>query len=141
VPPPDEAVMPKAPARVQASRAAMPSPSAPRASGSTSQILALAMRSSGSGTTSVAATLRTGGSGDRTSSNVIPSPQTRKETPDASETDAILRDETKRTPNPGGREKPRRDYMVVVLVFLSILALASLIGLVSTVWMIMNLTQ
>jgi serine/threonine-protein kinase len=57
VPPPDPSWLPEPPARVVLARAATPSPSAPRVSGSTSQILAAAMRS-GSGSTSSSATRR-----------------------------------------------------------------------------------
>jgi serine/threonine-protein kinase len=57
VPPPDPSWLPEPPARVQIARAATPSPSAPRVSGSTSQILAAAMRT-GSGSTPGSATRR-----------------------------------------------------------------------------------
>ena len=99
VPVPDDAVMPKPAARVLASRAAVPNSSAPRASGSTSQILAMAMRS-GSGSTGSSATLRSGGgSNDKPGSSVISSPGLRKGTPNPGETDALQRAETRRTPS------------------------------------------
>jgi serine/threonine-protein kinase len=49
VPPPEPEWLPVTPARVSIVRAAVPGPSAPRMSGSTSQILAAAMRTGGSG--------------------------------------------------------------------------------------------
>ncbi|HXD85568.1 MAG TPA: serine/threonine-protein kinase [Urbifossiella sp.] len=94
VPPPRDEWIPQPAARVMASRAALPSASAPRASGSTSQILALAMRS-GSGTTGMAATLR---SGDKGGSNVIATPGTRPIVTDPGETDRMQGEETQRTP-------------------------------------------
>ncbi|HEY2911217.1 MAG TPA: serine/threonine-protein kinase, partial [Gemmataceae bacterium] len=94
VPPPPEEWIPQPAARVMASRAALPSASAPRASGSTSQILALAMRS-GSGTTGMAATLR---SSDKGGSNVIATPGTRPTVIDPGETDRMQGEETQRTP-------------------------------------------
>lgn len=116
VPPPDDAVMPKTPARVQASRAAMPS-AGPRVSGSTSQILTLAMRSSGSGSTSMTATLRgTGGS------SVIGAP-TPRTTPDSAETNAMHREETRRTPK---REpEPRRFPWAIALAMTFVVAVAA----------------
>jgi serine/threonine protein kinase len=92
--PPDEELMTKAPARVVASRSATPGSSAPRASGSTSQILALAMRS-GSGTTSTSATLRSSG---KPGSSVLTTPEPRRGEAGAGETDALQCDETRRTP-------------------------------------------
>lgn len=97
VSPPDESVMPTQSARVLASRAAVPGSSTPRVSGSTSQILALAMRS-GSGSTSTSSTLRLGGSGGKPGSSVISTPEPRKGVPDPGETDALQREETRRTP-------------------------------------------
>ena len=57
VPPPDPSWLPEPPARVAIARAATPSPSAPRVSGSTSQILAAALRT-GSGSMSGSGTRR-----------------------------------------------------------------------------------
>jgi serine/threonine protein kinase len=117
VPPPAESVMPKAPARVQASRAAMPA-AGPRVSGSTSQILALAMRSSGSGSTSMSATMRrTGGP-----SSVITSPPPRQ-TPDSAETTAIERDATRRTP-PKQPADPRRISWPIIVAMGFVVAAA-----------------
>jgi serine/threonine-protein kinase len=59
VAPPDPACLPEAPARVAVSRAAVPGAGAPRASGSTSQILAAAMRG-GSGSLSGSSSRRAG---------------------------------------------------------------------------------
>jgi len=129
VPPPDEAVMPKAPARVLASRAVLPS-AGPRASGSTSQILALAMRS-GSGSTNMSATRLAGG---RSSSNVITSPGPRPAR-DAAETNALHGEETRRTPSkplpPGERrgesepEPNRRRSRKKLLAIAAAIALAA----------------
>jgi len=98
VPPPADELMPQPTARVLAARSAGP-PSAPRASGSTSQILALAMRSgNGSGVKSVPPrTVRgaddsSSGSG---SSTILPTPP-RKD--GSSETDAVALEVTRRTP-------------------------------------------
>jgi eukaryotic-like serine/threonine-protein kinase len=108
VPPPDESVMPKTPARVQASRTAQPT-TGPRISGTTSQILALAMRS-GSETTNMSAIHRTVGG-----SSVIGLPAPRQ-APSSSETDALHREETRRTPSMPVRpdlspdESPRRGF-------------------------------
>jgi serine/threonine-protein kinase len=113
VAPPEEAVLPKTPARVQASRAAMPV-AGPRVSGSTSQILTLAMRSSGSGSISTAATIRgTGGSSVIGMSN----PRT---TPDSAETHAMRREETRRTPKP----EPRRFPWMIAFILLLVVAVA-----------------
>ncbi|MFO0804728.1 MAG: serine/threonine-protein kinase [Gemmataceae bacterium] len=113
VAPPDDAVLPKTPARVQASRAAMPA-AGPRVSGSTSQILTLAMRSSGSGSIGTAATVRgTGGS----SVIGMPNPRT---TPDSAETTAMQREETRRTPKP----EPRRFPWVIAFLMLFVVAIA-----------------
>ena len=96
--PPDDSVIPKAPARVLASRAAVPM-SAPRVSGSTSQILALAMRS-GSGSISTASMFRSGGGGgDKPGSHVIPTSGMLRIVPGPGETDALQREETRRTPS------------------------------------------
>ncbi|MDB5310604.1 MAG: prkC 41 [Gemmataceae bacterium] len=111
VPPPAESLMPTPPPRVMASRSAVPG-SAPRVSGSTSQILALAMRS-GSGVGSSSATHRplpggpgTGGGatdGGRGSA-VIPTPGARPGTADpSSETDAMQMEITQRTPGKEAR--------------------------------------
>ena len=125
VPLPADAVMPKAPARVQASRAALPI-AGPRVSGSTSQILALAMRSTGSGTTSMSATIRkTGGP-----SSVITSPPPRT-TPDSAETNAIQREETRRTPNKQAEPKPEKPagspWPIAIVMMLVVAAAAAAI--------------
>jgi eukaryotic-like serine/threonine-protein kinase len=142
VEPPDESVMPKPPARVQASRAAMPGSSAPRASGSTSPILALAMRS-GSGTTAMSATQRRGGSADKPGSSVISAPGPRKGIPDPGETDALQRDETRSTPTrpldpeipAPGEAKPglrRTVPLPIVIAMAAVIALAAAtIGLIA----------
>jgi len=102
IPLPDEALMPRPPLRVLATRSASPSSSAPRVSGSTSQILALAMRT-GSGSVGQSATHRSaasgGGSGDKHGSSVIPTPGPRTgNAKPAAETDALQREETQLTP-------------------------------------------
>ena len=109
VPPPDDSVMPKAPARVQASRAAMPS-AGPRVSGSTSQILALAMRGSGSSSTSMTATMRKKAGGP---SSVITSPP-RRSTPDSAETSVMQREETRRTDKPRTPEPKRFPWAIAI---------------------------
>jgi serine/threonine-protein kinase len=107
VPPPEESVMPKAPARVQASRAATPA-AGPRVSGSTSQILALAMRS-GSSAIGMSATQRA--LPDKPGSSVISSPGLRKGPPDSGETDSLRSDDTRRTT---GRPKPEPEEPATV---------------------------
>jgi len=120
VPPPDDEVMPKTPARVQASRAAMPN-AGPRVSGSTSQILALAMRSSGSGAVGNSATIRrSGGEG----SSVIgpPAPRT---TPDSAETNAMHREETRRTPSEQAKPAPRSFPWAIAVTMMLVVAAAA----------------
>jgi serine/threonine-protein kinase len=96
---PDEELMPVPPARVQAARGAVPKTSAPRASGSTSQILAMAMRS-GSGSSS-GAVARQPDRGSGSGSNAIGTPGSRPGLTDPSaETDAMAVEATRRTPSP-----------------------------------------
>ena len=143
--PPDDSVMPKAPARVLASRAALPT-SAPRVSGSTSQILALAMRS-GSGSISNNAMFRAGGgSGDKPGSSVIATTGLRRTAPNSGETDALHREETRRTPSkplapvPEPVEEPvavpRRFPQHVALAMMAVVALA-----VAAIAIVSRLTQ
>jgi len=123
VPAPAEEVMPKAPARVQASRAAMPI-AGPRVSGSTSQILALAMRSSGSGSIGNSATIRGAGG-----SSVIGSPPPRT-TPDSAETNAIHREDTRATPSrpaAASPETPPRRFPWAIAIAMSLVVAAGVI--------------
>jgi len=103
VPPPDPAWIPEAPARVAVARTATPSASAPRVSGSTSQILAAAMRG-GSGTTSASAVRRqraeSGESSGNTDKMAITPSQQKPASGSLSQTDAAALDETQRTPGP-----------------------------------------
>jgi serine/threonine protein kinase len=119
--PPDDAVMPKTPARVQASRAATPT-AGPRVSGSTSQILTLAMRSSGSGSVGNSATIRkTGGDG----SSVIGSPAPRT-APDSAETSAMQREETRRTPSkPAAPEPASRPFPWAIAISMLLVVAAA----------------
>ncbi len=100
--PPDEELMPQSPPRVQAARSAVPGASAPRASGSTSQILAMAMRS-GSGSGSSGAVKAPKGRGSESGgpgSNAITPPGNRPGLTDPStETDALSVEATQRTPS------------------------------------------
>jgi eukaryotic-like serine/threonine-protein kinase len=96
VPPPDPAWLPEPAARVAVSRAQTPSPSAPRASGSTSQILAAAMRTGSGG--SSAARRKTDRGGDSTSESgrlTITPPGTRSHA--GATTDEMMLDDTQRT--------------------------------------------
>lgn len=100
VPPPAEELMPIPPPRVMACRAATPGATAPRASGSTSQILTIAMRS-GTGSGSSGGHKRPPGrSVSGTGSSALTPPAKRPGAPDpTSETDALSLEATQRTPS------------------------------------------
>ena len=102
VPPPDDSVMPKTPARVAVARQASSGNSNPRVSGSTSQILALAMRQPGSGALSAAGTAR------KPDSQVLTPGRPRPGLHDPSiATEAMSAGDTSRTPDPA--TKPPRE--------------------------------
>jgi len=103
VPPPDDSVMPKTPARVAVARQAAAGASAPRVSGSTSQILALAMRrpTPGSGFVSSSESTR------KPDSQILTPGQGRPGLHDPSiATEAMSASDTTRTP---GEPPSRRD--------------------------------
>jgi serine/threonine-protein kinase len=99
VAPPDPDWLPPTPARVAVARAALPSSSAPRASGSTSQILAAVMRG-GSGSLPGSSSRRLGpGGANPDTGKVRVTPPGRNDGSD-SPTDAVAMDDTQRTPTP-----------------------------------------
>jgi serine/threonine-protein kinase len=109
--PPDDSLLPETPARVAAVRgAAQPASSTPRASGSTSQLVALAMKGSGSMTRSATQRPRPGGPGGPPSGGSgqrhILTPEKRPPSDAGYDTTAVAADATRQTPAPTRR--PRR---------------------------------
>jgi serine/threonine protein kinase len=139
--PPDPAWLPETPARVAVSRAAVPGANAPRASGSTSQILAAAMRG-GSGSLSGSSGRRAGlGANPNTDTDtmaVTPSGRAKSDSP----TDAMALEETQRAgdstrgrpqPPPVPEPQPERPAPLnptVVIISLAAALLLALAGIV-----------
>jgi serine/threonine-protein kinase len=141
VPPPDPAWLPEAPARVAVARAAVPGASAPRVSGSTSQILAAAMRG-GSGVTSASTVRRPrpdGGSGSGSRPALTPAGPM-PGVGSLSETTAAALEDTHRTPPsaprpdrtpPAPSAAPDRPFNpTVVIAALAAALLLAIIGII-----------
>lgn len=111
VPLPDPSWLPEPPARVAMARAVAPNPNAPRASGSTSQILAAAMRT-GSGSSSASAIQRKGENKnlDTTADadKLATTPGGMSQDRSSSVTNALSLDETQQTPGPTSPSRPSR---------------------------------
>jgi len=131
VPPPDPDWMPQTEARVAMARATTPGPSAPRASGSTSQILAAAMRGGSSGVRRppprAAAAESTSESG-----KLSITPPGNRSADGNSPTHAVSLDDTQRTPGPGSLPTPlpQVNPKVVIAALAAALVLAVVVILV-----------
>ncbi len=141
VPPPDPAWLPEPTARVAIARAAVPSPTAPRVSGSTSQILAAAMRG-GSGSTSGSAIRRTppetnaAETSDTGKLGITPPgrPRSRADA-DLAPTGAVSHDQTQRTrsappPDSSAARPPYPLNPVVLIISLAVALLLALLGII-----------
>ncbi len=140
VPAPDPDWLPQAPARVVLARAAAPSANSPRASGSTSQILAAAMNTR-SGTTSASSIQRKAGnvisSASTETDKLAITPSTRAGGQSGVSTRASASDETQRTPGPThSPEGPMRPSTIptfnptLVIGTLAVALLLSLLGII-----------